>query len=254
MNTIKKTLLCLFVISQIGFLSINAFAVDIAQTEKVKSQDKIKIDIISDVVCPWCAVGYKRLSNAIDELGIRDKVEISWHPFQLNPDMPREGQNADQYLMNKYRLSEEKLQQTRANMTHLGEEVGFKFDYFKNMKKLNTFNAHILLDYAKEFGKQTELKVRLQHAYFSERKDISSRNVLVKELDAVGLNVADAMARLDDKVAIKRVEDAEKFWRGRGVYAIPTMVFNEKIARVGANQVDVYKKLLTQLLNKEQIN
>jgi len=246
MNKITKILLSVVMISQISFLSINAFA-----EEKAQSSEKIKIDIISDVVCPWCAVGYQRLSNAIDELDIRDKVEIVWHPFQLNPEMPREGQNANEYLKNKYRLSEEKLQQTRSNMTNLGKEAGFKFDYFKNMKKLNTFNSHILLDYAKEVGKQTELKVRLQHAYFSERKDISSRNVLVKELDAVGLNVADAMARLDDKSAIKRVEDEEKMWRARGVYAIPTIVFNEKVVRVGANQVDAYKEVLTKLLEQK---
>ncbi len=253
MNKITKALLWVVGILQISFLSINGFAEEKTSIQNNQLNKKIKIDIVSDVVCPWCAVGYQRLSNAIDELGIKDNVEVVWHPFQLNPDMPREGQNADQYLMNKYRLSKEKLQQTRNNMKNLGEEVGFKFDYFTNMKKLNTFNAHILLDYAKEFGKQTELKVRLQHAYFSERKDISNRNVLVRELDAVGLNVADAMARLDDESAIKRVQNEEKFWRERGVYAIPTMLFDESIERVGANTVESYKELLMKLMEKRKI-
>jgi predicted DsbA family dithiol-disulfide isomerase len=225
------------------------FALDIKPEEKNKSQDKIKIDIVSDVVCPWCAIGYQRLSQAIDELNIKDKVEITWHPFQLNPNMPREGQNADKYLMNKLRLNEAQLVEKRKSVTSIGKSSGFKFDYFAKMKKVNTFNAHILLDYAKEFGKQTELKVRLQNAYFNERKDISNRNVLVRELETVGLNIAEAMARLDNDDAILRVQKEEKYWRDKGVFAIPTMVFNNSIVSQGAGQVASYKELLTELLH-----
>ena len=123
MKSIIKTILTITMISQ---LSISAFAAEVKQ-----NTEKIKIDIVSDVVCPWCAIGFKRLSVAISELKLENQVEISWHPFELNPEMPREGQNADKYLMNKYNLSEEKLKQTRNNMTQLGKETGFKFDYFK---------------------------------------------------------------------------------------------------------------------------
>lgn len=242
MKRILKIILMITMISQISFFSINALG----------AEDKIKIDIVSDVVCPWCAIGYKRLNQAINELKLEDKVEISWHPFELNPEMPREGQNADKYLMNKYGLSEDKLQKTRTNVTELGKEAGFKFDYFKEMKKVNTFNSHILLDYAKEFHKQTELKVRLQTAYFGERKDISNRDVLSKELLAVGLNAEEAMKRLDNPEAIKHIEDEEKFWRDQGVYAIPTIIFNNKIAQVGASEVDTYKEILMELINKKQ--
>lgn len=241
MKKITKVILAILLISQMSFLSINAMATE-----------KIKIDIVSDVVCPWCAIGFKRLSQAITELDLEDKVDIAWHPFELNPDMPREGKNADKYLMDKYNLSEDKLKKTRNNVTELGKKSGFKFDYFKEMRKLNTFNSHILLDYAKEFGKQTELKVRLQTAYFGERKDISNREVLFAELQAVGLNAEEAMKRLDDKDAIKHVEDEEKFWRDQGVYAIPTMIFDRKIAKVGANQVDAYKELLTELIKNKK--
>lgn len=246
MKNIIKTILTITMISQMSFLSISSLA------EEIKPTDKIKIDIISDVVCPWCAIGYKRLSVAISELKLEDQVEISWHPFELNPEMPREGENADKYLMNKYDLSEEKLKLTRNNVTELGKETGFKFDYFKEMKKVNTFNAHILLAYAKEFNKQTELKVRLQNAYFGERKDISNREVLEEELKAVGLNAKEAMKRLDDPKAIKAVEDEEKFWRDQGVYAIPTMIFDNKIAQMGANETETYKEILLELTKKKQ--
>ena len=154
--------------------------------------------------------------------------------------------------MNKYDLSEEKLKLTRNNVTELGKETGFKFDYFKEMKKVNTFNAHILLAYAKEFNKQTELKVRLQNAYFGERKDVSNREVLEEELKAVGLNAKEAMKRLDDPKAIKAVEDEEKFWRDQGVYAIPTMIFDNKIAQMGANETETYKEILLELTKKKQ--
>ena len=245
MKNIIKKLLSLVTIFQISFIGTNIFA-----SEKNQLDNHIKIDIISDVVCPWCAIGYKRLSQAIKELNMEDKVEIVWHPFQLNPNMPREGQNADQYLMKKLRLTKEQLAQKRKNVTQTGKESGFTFNYSNTMKKVNTFNAHILLDYAKEFDKQTEFKVRLQEAYFSEEKDISNRNVLVRELDAVGLNIAQAMARLDNPKVIKRVRSEEEYWRNRGVYSIPTMLFEEKEVLVGARTVIEYKQLLTQLMTK----
>lgn len=225
-----------------------------ADTKKIDvntNKDTIKIDIVSDVVCPWCAIGYKRLSNAIEELNMKDKVQIVWHPFQLNPNMPREGQNANEYLMNKLRLNKEQLVQKRESVTKTGEDSGFKFDYFAKMKKVNTFHSHVLLDYAKKFNKQTELKVRLQNAYFNERKDINNRNVLASEVEKVGLNVKEAMDQLDNPVAIKHVEDEEKYWRDRGVFAIPTMVFDNKVLTRGANSVEEYKKLLSELSSEK---
>jgi len=230
MKKILKAILSITIISQFSFAA-----------------DKIKIDIVSDVVCPWCAIGYKRLSVAIDELKLNKKVEIVWHPFELNPDMPREGRNANEYLMDKYNLTEKKLQETRNRVTNLGKETGFEFDYFAEMKKVNSFNSHILLKYAKKFNRQTELKVRLQHAYFGERKDISQRSVLREELLAVGLNADEAMKLLDDEKEIKAIENEEKFWRDQGVYAIPTIIFNNKIARMGANKTSEYKEILKGL-------
>ena len=247
MKKTMKIILMITMLSQLSIFSISAFA---EQTKPL--ENKIKIDIVSDVVCPWCAIGYKRLSDAIKELKLEDKVEVSWHPFELNPDMPREGKNADKYLMNKLGLSEDGLQQKRKSVAKLGEETGFKFDYFQEMRKLNSFNSHILLDYAKDFGKQTELKVRLQTAYFGERKDISNREVLHAELLAVGLNADEAMKRLDNKEAIKQVQDEEKLWRDRGVYAIPSMIFDDEILRVGADKTTTYKQILTELVNRRK--
>ncbi len=236
-KNIFKTIL----IAQVFFLSVI-----------VQAQDKIKIDIVSDVVCPWCAIGYKRLSKAISELDMEDKVDITWHPFELNPNMPREGKNANVYLRNKLGLSEKGLVQKRASVTQTGKESGFKFDYFEEMRKPNTLNAHILLDYAKDFGKQTQLKVRLQEAYFAEHKDISNRDVLFKELEKVGLDAKEGMKTLDAKDSVKRVRIKEKFWIDRGVSGVPTMIFNNSIVRTGANKKETYKQLLTYLLENNK--
>jgi len=124
-------------------------------------KEKLKIDIVSDVVCPWCIIGYKRLEKAISELGIKDQVEIEWQPFELNPNMPAEGQNVTEHITEKYGSTIEQQKQSKEQMTDIGEELGFKFDYFDDMRMVNTFEAHVLLEYAKVFGKQTDLKMSL---------------------------------------------------------------------------------------------
>ena len=251
-KTLKNILIASFILQ--GFVSVNTSA---APTEnkavaKVQAQDKIKIDIVSDVVCPWCAIGYSRLSQAINELNMQHKVDIQWHPFQLNPDMPLEGKNADQYLMAKLRLSPQGLTQKRKSVTKTGEASGFKFNYYADMRKPNTLNAHILLDYAKAFNKQTELKVRLQQAYFSEKKNIGNRDVLYDALKEVGLNADAGIVSLDNEVIRVRVQNEEQYWRDLGVSAIPTMVFDKRVVRRGANSVERYKELLVQLVNNSE--
>lgn len=232
-------------------ISINVFASETKATKQVIPKEKIQIDIISDVVCPWCAIGYSRLNQAIHELELQEKVKIQWHPFQLNPDMPLEGKNADKYLMAKLGLSEQGLIQKRKSVAKTGKESGFTFNYFTTMRKPNTLNAHVLLDYAKAFNKQTELKVRLQESYFSERKNIGNRDILYAALQEVGLNADEGIATLDNTTAITRVKNEEKYWRSLGVSAIPTMLFDKSVVRRGANSVERYKELLVQLTNKK---
>lgn len=244
-----RTIAILFTIF---FMSIgDALSEEAKDLTNIKPAEKIQIDIVSDVVCPWCAIGYKRLSQAIDELDVKDKVVIVWHPFQLNPNMPQEGINANEYLMKKMRLTPQGLKDNRERVSKTAKESGFEFDYFDDMRKPNTLYSHVLLDYAKEFNKQTELKVRLQKAYFSERKNIGNRDVLYSELENVGLNADEGMKKLDDIAAVKRVQAEERAWRQLGISSIPTMVFGKRAAYRGANSVEQYKKILTALLNDQ---
>ena len=210
--------------------------------------DKIKIDIISDVVCPWCIIGYKRLEQAISEMGIQDKVELEWQPFELNPEMPAEGEDIQEHITRKYGSTPEESVRSRANMSNLGDELGFTFDFFDGKRIVNTRDAHILLDYAKECGRQTELQLRLFNAYFSEGKDISARQILTQELQSVGLNVDEALARLDDAAAREGVQEQEAYWTSLGVSSVPTVVLNRSSALTGAQPVDVYKQVLAELI------
>ncbi|TYB74015.1 DsbA family oxidoreductase [Bizionia myxarmorum] len=214
--------------------------------------DKLKIDIVSDVVCPWCTIGYKRLEKAISELGIEDQVEIEWQPFELNPNMPAEGQNVIEHISEKYGSTLDQQKQSQQQMTEAGAELGFKFDYFDEMRMANTFDAHILLEYAKDFNKQTELKMALTKAFFSDRKDVSKRNILKEALLSVGLNAEEGVARLDNDEAQAEVRTKQEYWKNLGVNSVPTIVFNRKSAVTGAQPVDTFKQVLTELLNEQQ--
>ncbi|UAB80855.1 DsbA family oxidoreductase [Marixanthomonas sp. SCSIO 43207] len=213
-------------------------------------KEKLKIDIVSDVVCPWCTIGYKRLEKAISELGIEDQLEIEWQPFELNPNMPREGQNLKEHIAEKYGATLEQQKESQQHMTKVGKELNFSFDYFDEMRMVNTFNAHILLDYAKDFEKQTELKMRLTTAFFSERKDVSDSDVLKQALLDVGLNAEEALTRLDNEKVRNDVRNKQDYWKNLGVNSVPTIVFNRKSAITGAQPVDVFKEVLSEFITK----
>jgi len=214
-------------------------------------KEKVKIDIVSDVVCPWCTIGYKRLEKAISELGIEDQVEIEWQPFQLNPNMPAEGQNVTEHITEKYGSTLDQQKQSQQNMTDVGKELGFTFDYFEEMRMVNTFDAHVLLEYAREFDKQTELKMQLTTAFFSERKDVSKRDILKQALQAVGLNAEEGLARLNNEEARLEVKRKEAHWKSLGVNSVPTIVFNNKSAVTGAQPVDVLKQVLSEVIEQQ---
>ena len=207
--------------------------------------NKIKIDIISDVVCPWCIIGYGNLKKAITELALEDKVEIEWQPFELNPNMPLEGEELSAYSARKYGSTPESSANFRTEMTAHGKTVDFDFNFFEGMKIVNTRDAHILLEYAKSQGKQTALKLRLFSAFFTEKKDVSDREVLAQELAAVGLNVQDAMNKLADTQAQQSITAQELHWQRLGVSSVPTVVFNNTSALSGAQPIETFKQFLT---------
>ncbi|WP_295893641.1 DsbA family oxidoreductase [uncultured Vibrio sp.] len=210
----------------------------------------IKLDIISDVVCPWCVVGYKHLEAAIHELNLQDKVEIEWQPFELNPDMPVEGEELRAHLARKYGSTREDSDRVRNDLTQRGALYDFQFDYFDGMKMVNTFDAHVLLDLAHQLGKQTELKLRLFSAFFTERKDVSDREVLINEAQAVGIDAEQALVALDDQSIRRQIKETEQQWQQMNISGVPTVVFNRASAMTGAQTQEGYKQVLLELMDK----
>lgn len=206
---------------------------------------KLRVDIVSDVVCPWCIIGYKQLEEALERTGT--EIDVHWHPFELNPHMPPEGQNIREHVAEKYSATAEQSAKTRAQMTALGESLGFTFSYDEDSRIVNTFQAHQLLHWANEQGREHELKMALFKRYFTEGGDVSDTDVLLEAVGEVGLNVAEAKAALEDGRYADTVREREEFWLTNGIQGVPAMVFNQRHLVTGAQGVDNYASILTQL-------
>jgi predicted DsbA family dithiol-disulfide isomerase len=215
--------------------------------DKIKINDKIKLDIVSDVVCPWCIVGYKHLQAAINELGLQDRVEIECQPFELNPYMPPQGENLRAHVLRKYGAKREESDKARIDISALGAKYGFEFNYFEEMKIVNTRGAHLLLDFAYQQGFQDQFKQRLFAAFFSEYKDISDRNVLLAEARSVGLDPAAAALALDDSKRLSDLLKQQRHWQQQGISGVPTVIFNRSSAMTGAHPQSAYKEVLKEL-------
>jgi len=205
----------------------------------------IRIDIISDVVCPWCIIGYSQLEQALAETGIR--AEVHWHPFELNPDMPPEGQNMGEHLHEKYGTTPEQSAQVRQKLTTLGAGLGFTFNFSEESRMVNTFLAHQLIEWASEQGRQNDVKLALFKVHFSQGRDVSDIATLVDVAAALGLDAEAARTALEGENMAWNVRTMQKFWADKGVRGVPAMVFDKHHLLTGAQGVDAYAKLLRKL-------
>jgi predicted DsbA family dithiol-disulfide isomerase len=211
-------------------------------SDEVSAKKPVRIDIVSDVVCPWCIVGYKQLERAQAEAAV--PAVVYWHPFELNPDMPEEGQNLVEHIAAKYGTTPKASCRARAKLTALGAELGFAFDYADDMRMVNTFRAHQLLHWATSQGLQHQLKMALFSAYFSHRKDVSDPAILSETAASVGLDREQAAAVMSDARFAGQVRQHEAFWTSRGVQGVPAMIFDGQEALIGAQGVDAYRAML----------
>lgn len=214
----------------------------------------VKIKIASDILCPWCIIGYKRLEKAISELDLKDKVTLEWIPFELNPNMPKEGQDLQEHLSEKYGTTTEQQEQSQLQISAIAHDLGFSFDFYEGIKMFNTREAHVLLDYAKEKGKQTALNTRFITAHYSEQKDISIQENLLNEVEAIGLDKKEALGRLNNDEAIYKVVQEENYWQKLGVRSTPTFIFEDMSAIQGAQPIEVFKDAILNSIkaNPEQ--
>jgi predicted DsbA family dithiol-disulfide isomerase len=207
--------------------------------------DPLRIDIISDVMCPWCIIGYRQLAKALAALGTAH--EIHWHPFELNPQMPPEGQNTREHIIEKYGSTPEQSEQSRQHMAALGESLGFTFAWTDASRMHNTFNTHQLLHWAEAQGRKHDLKMALFTAHFSDQRNLSDDAVLADIAAEVGLDPDEALAVLDDQRFANDVRNAERFWQQQGISGVPAVVFNRKHLVTGAQGEENYTSILSQL-------
>ena len=200
----------------------------------------LKIEIVSDIVCPWCIIGFKRLELALREFD-EIQAELSWHPFQLNPHIPEGGQNLREHLARKYGTNLEQSIAARKRLTELGAALGFRFNYYDEMLTYNTFKAHQLLHWAKERGKQTEVQMQLFAAYFSDRKAIDAIDTLVEAAGEVGLDTDEARNVLESGLYANAIDRLKNEWIRRGIHAVPTFIFNEQDLISGAQSQEIFK-------------
>ncbi|MCZ2105742.1 MAG: DsbA family oxidoreductase [Comamonadaceae bacterium] len=210
----------------------------------------LKIDFVSDVVCPWCAVGLHALERAAERL--QGEVVLEWHfqPFELNPGMGPEGQDLEEHLRGKYGSSAEQMAQTRALLTERGAQVGFTFNLDKRTRTWNTFDAHRLLHWAGEEGapgQQRALKHALLSAYFTEGRNPSDHAVLVEAAAAAGLGAERARAVLAGGTHAAEVRAREAFYQGQGIHSVPSVIVNDRHLIQGGQPVEVFERALRQL-------
>jgi predicted DsbA family dithiol-disulfide isomerase len=205
----------------------------------------LRIDIISDVMCPWCIIGYRQLAIALEDSEVVH--EIHWHPFELNPNMPAEGQDIGEHLAEKYGTTPEQSAANRASMTAHGEELGFAFNFVDGFRMHNTFNTHQLLHWANEQGRKNDLKQALFTAHFTNGRNLSDDAVLVDIAVEIGLDRDEATAVLADQRFAAEVRQEQQFWTQQGISGVPAVVFDHQHLVTGAQGVENYQSILNQL-------
>ena len=216
------------------------------------SKPKITIDIVSDIVCPWCLIGYRRLSRALADYP-KLSFELRWHPFELNPDMPDEGQDVYEHIGEKYGKTREQVDDSRQLLKAVGLSVGVDINQFENARVVNTFRAHQLMHWAGLQGKETALALVLFEAYFTHGRDVNSIDVLKKAAAKVGLDAWEAAALLEDGRYKLDVRKREAMWLQRGVQAVPAYVLADNFGLSGAREPGEIKAVIDQLLRSGKL-
>ena len=210
----------------------------------------LRIDIVSDVVCPWCIIGYRQLQRALAQMDGTFVTDIHWQPFELNPHMPSQGQELREHLAQKDGTTPGQSRAARSRLTELGESLGFHFDYFDGMRMYNTFLAHQLLHWAAQQGKQTQLKLALFDAFFSQRENVGDMKMLAAIAGRAGLDPAQALVVLESGCFAQEVRRQQAHWLDKDVHAVPMFYFNDGFAVPGAQEAQTFIRVLEKVREK----
>jgi predicted DsbA family dithiol-disulfide isomerase len=205
----------------------------------------LHVDVISDVICPWCFIGKRRLEKAIAAVEGQHQIRVRWLPFQLNSTMPRDGISRRDYRMRKFG-SRERSQELDARVVAVGEAEGIRFAFDRIERTPNTLDAHRLIGLAERQGVQDAVVEALFRAYFTEGRDISSRQTLLDVVAEAGLNRHEAEALLNSDDGLEEIKEAEAVARRHGVDGVPLFIVNGRIALAGAQRPDTLLEAFRQ--------
>jgi predicted DsbA family dithiol-disulfide isomerase len=210
----------------------------------------LRIDFVSDISCPWCAIGLSALEQAVARIGQDIQVDLHFQPFELNPQMPAGGQDITEHLTQKYGSTPDQQKQIRDTIRERGADVGFTFRMEGRDRIYNTFDAHRLLHWAEVEGsadQQHALKKALLTAYFTEGQSPESHDVLVATVAKVGLSAERARAILASDEFAADVRSAEQQYLNAGIHSVPAVIIDNKHLISGGQPVEVFEQALRKL-------
>jgi predicted DsbA family dithiol-disulfide isomerase len=212
-------------------------------------KNHLKIDFVSDVSCPWCAVGLASLQTALERVAGQVEVEMTFQPFELNPQMVPEGEDTTEHLAKKYGSTPEQAAAIRETIRARGAELGFTFNLDKRSRIYNTFDAHRLLHWARleSAERQLALKKALLKAYFTDGEDPSDHAVLVRVAGEVGLDKVQAKTILDSDTFAAEVREQEQYFLQQGIHSVPAVVINGRHLISGGQPPEVFEQALLQI-------
>lgn len=207
----------------------------------------MKIDFVSDVSCPWCIIGLRGLEEALARTGDLIAAEITFQPFELNPQMGKDGQNIGEHIAEKYGSTPEQSAVNRAMIRDRAADLGFEIATSDTSRIYNTFDAHRLLHWAQLEGRQAALKNALFQAYFTDQQDPSDHAALVAATATAGLDPMRAGEILASDEYASEVRAAEQLWQSRGISAVPAVIINDRYLISGGQPPEAFEKALRQI-------
>jgi predicted DsbA family dithiol-disulfide isomerase len=206
----------------------------------------MKVEIWSDIACPWCYIGKRRFESALAQFAQRDQVEVLWRSYQLDPTAPRTSDlSHDDLLAQKFGMSQEKVAQMNAQMSELAAQEGLDY-HFEQIKSANSFDGHRLIHFAAAHNLQGAMKEHLMHAYWTDGLALWDVEALVKLATEVGLDADEARATLESDAYADEVRADEERARMLGITGVPFFAIDEKYGVSGAQSSEVFSKVLAQ--------
>ncbi|MGN6111643.1 MAG: DsbA family oxidoreductase [Luteimonas sp.] len=208
---------------------------------------RLRIDFVSDVVCPWCAIGLASLEQALERLAGEVEADIHFQPFELNPRMGAEGEDILEHLSRKYGMPTAQVAANQAAIRARGAELGFAFDMDRRQRTWNTFDAHRLLHWAALEGRQRELKHALLRAYFTEGRNVGDHATLLDVAAGAGLSADGAREVLAGDAYADEVRRDEQYFLQAGIHAVPAVLIERRHLVSGGQPPEVYEQALRQV-------